>query len=140
MKKDVIISIHGKQELGDPEADVVELTTAGRFYRRGDAYFVSYEESEMTGLLGTRTTLKVLPDAVSVIRTGLCPSQLVFERGKRHVTLYNTEYGSLEVSVSTERINHALTDDGGTIDVRYAIEIDHVHAGVNELSVSVRNA
>ena len=140
MKKDVIISIRGKQELGDPEADVIELTTAGRFYRRGRAYYVSYEESEMTGLLGTRTTLKVQPDTVSVIRTGLSPSQLVFERGKRHVTLYHTEYGSMEVAVSTERIEHALTDEGGTIDVRYAIEIDHVHASVNELSVSVRDA
>ena len=45
MKKDVIISIKGLQQMDDPETDEITLTTEGRFYRRSGSYYLTYEES-----------------------------------------------------------------------------------------------
>lgn len=140
MKKDVIISIYGLQEAEGAMADNITLVTKGKYMRRDGQYYVYYDESELTGLLGTRTTLKIDKDVVVVSRTGLYPSQLVFEQGRRHTSLYHTEYGDLIVGVNTERIKSSLDDDGGHLDVQYAVEIDHALAGTNHLKVDIRAA
>ena len=53
-----MITIKGTQ-FADNEQDSVELTTVGRLYRRGEAYYICYNESEATGFDGAKTTLKV---------------------------------------------------------------------------------
>ena len=140
MKKDVIISIRGLQEQGDEAADPITLVTPGRYYRKNDSYYISYEESELTGLAGTRTTLRVKPDYVKLVRTGLYPSELLFELGKRHMSLYHTDYGDLSIVVSTNHIRNTLTDDGGELDVQYTVEVANTPVGVNHLSLTIKNA
>lgn len=140
MKKDVLISIYGLQEAEGTAPDNITLVTKGKYARRGGRYFVSYDESELTGLVGTRTTLQIDKDMVVVHRTGQYPSQLVFEKGRRHTSLYHTEYGDLIVGVNTEHIRSSLDDDGGSLDVQYAVEIDHALAGTNHLKVDISTA
>ena len=140
MKKDVIISIRGLQEQDGEAGDPITLVTPGRFYRKNDSYYISYEESELTGLAGTRTTLRVKPDYVKLVRTGLYPSELLFELGKRHMSLYHTDYGDLSIVVSTNHIRNTLTDDGGDLDVQYTVEVANTPVGVNHLSLTIKNA
>lgn len=42
MMKDVIIKIKGTQGI-DGEQDEIELTTDGRFGKRGDSYYMTYD-------------------------------------------------------------------------------------------------
>ena len=140
MKKDVIISIRGLQESQGEAADPITLVTSGRYYRKNGLYYISYDETELTGLEGTRTTLRVKPDYVKLVRTGLYPSELVFELGKRHVSLYHTDYGDLSIVVSTQSIQSTLTDDGGDLDVKYAVEVANTPVGINHLNLNIKNA
>ncbi len=140
MKKDVIISIRGLQQSEGDTGDPITLVTAGRYYRKNDCYYISYEESPLTGLEGTRTTLRVKPDCVKLVRTGLYPSELLFELGKRHVSLYHTDYGDLSIVVSTRSIRSSLTDDGGELDVQYAVEVANTPMGINHLNLKIKNA
>lgn len=140
MQKDVIISIYGVQQDEDDEPQPVTLVTTGRYYRRGLSYFVSYDESELTGLAGTHTLVRVGPDGVQVTRTGNYPSQLVFEQGRRHLSLYHTDYGDLSVCIDTQHIENTLTDDGGRIDVRYLVGIDSMPPGMSRLKMEIQNA
>ena len=140
MKKDVIISIRGLQEQDGEAGDPITLVTPGRYYRKNDSYYISYEESELTGLAGTRTTLRIKPDYVKLVRTGLYPSELLFELGKRHMSLYHTDYGDLSIVVSTNHIWNTLTDDGGDLDVQYTVEVANTPVGVNHLSLTIKNA
>ena len=140
MKKDVIISIRGLQEQDGEAGDPITLVTPGRYYRKNDCYYISYEESELTGLAGTRTTLRIKPDYVKLVRTGLYPSELQFELGKRHMSLYHTDYGDLSIVVSTNHIRNTLTDDGGDLDVQYTVEVANTPVGVNHLSLTIKNA
>ena len=140
MKKDVIISIRGLQESQGEAADPITLVTSGRYYRKNGLYYISYDETELTGLAGTHTTVKVGTDTVKVIRTGLYASELQFELGKRHMSLYHTEFGDLSIVVSTNHILNTLTDDGGDLDVTYTVEVANTPVGVNHLTLNIKNA
>ena len=139
VKKDVIVSISGLQQADEQEPDKVELVTPGRFYLRDGNYYISYHESELTGMEGTRTTVKVGPGRrVSITRTGRNHSQLCFEPGQRSNALYQTEYGPLNVATITERVESCLGSDGGSLEIRNAVEIDNVYAATNHLKIDVR--
>ena len=64
----------------------------------------------------------------------------MFETGKRNLSLYHTEYGDLSVVISTRSIRSTLTDDGGELNVSYAVEIGSSPVGVNQLSLNIQNA
>ena len=138
MEKDVVISIKGIQKYENTDPDVIELVTAGRLTRVGESYTLSYQESELTGLEGTLTTFQIEKDRITLMRVGEVNSQMVFEEGRRHLYMYNTPYGALSVGVSTRRMRSDLRRDGGSIEIHYAIEIDHAVAGQNLFQISVR--
>lgn len=140
MKKDVIISIRGLQATEEGAGEPITLVTPGRYYRRNDCYYITYEETALTGLEGTRTTLRVRPDYVKLVRTGQYPSELEFVRGKRNLSLYHTDYGDLSVVVATKSIRSSLTDEGGDLDVKYAVEVANTSLGINHLQLNVKNA
>ena len=52
------------------EPDTVELVTGGVLEDQGNAWFLSYEESDLTGMGGVTTTFIVEPDKVTLKRTG----------------------------------------------------------------------
>ena len=138
VKKDVIISIKGLQQDPEGESDTITLVTAGRYYRKNDHYYISYEESELTGLEGTLTTFQIERDRVTLLRVGEVNSQMVFEEGRRHLSMYDTPYGALSVGINTRKMRAELDARGGSIEIDYAIEIDHALAGQNLFRIHVR--
>ena len=139
MDKSVIISIRGIQSLNDDPPEVVELVTEGRLMDCGDAgYTLSYQVSEITGLEGTLTTFQVEPDCITLMRMGEFNSQMVFQPGRRHFSMYNTPYGALSIGINTKKMRADLDESGGQIEINYAIEIDHAVAGENAFHIDVR--
>ena len=105
----------------------------------GDAgYTLSYQESEITGLEGTLTTFQVEPDCITLMRMGEFNSQMVFQPGRRHFSMYDTPYGALSIGVNTKKMRADLDENGGEIEIDYAIEIDHAVAGENTFRIDVR--
>ena len=139
MENNVIISIKGKQSYEDMEDETIELVTEGRLSRDEGGYTLTYQESELTGLEGTLTTFQIEPERITLLRIGEVNSQMVFEQGRRrHLSLYDTPYGSLSVGVSTRKMHAELGLSGGSIEIDYAIEIDHAVAGQNLFQINVR--
>lgn len=136
MKKDAMISIKGIYDI-DGERDVIELLTCGRFYRKDNSYWLSYNESETTGFAGHRTTLRVEPDKVTMRRTGASQSNLVVQKGCRHQCSYETGYGAIMVGISGEHIANDLTDSGGTVDFSYSMDINTVLTSENRVIIKV---
>lgn len=138
--KDVFISILGLQDYEGTDGDSVELTTTGKLTRTAQGYHLSYQESALTGMEGTQTNIEIFPRSVVLTRTGQVCSEMVFEQGVRHLSLYNTPYGSLEVGVAARKIHSTIGDRGGELEVNYSIDIDHRLAGENSFSLKVREA
>ena len=140
MEKSVILSIRGQQTFEDNSApEVIELVTEGTLTGHPDGnYTVRYQESELTGLEGTQTTIQVAPGSVSILREGQVNSQMVFEEGRRHLTMYNTPYGAMSIGVNTRKMKVDLDETGGSIEIDYALEVDHAVAGQNLFQIYVR--
>lgn len=136
--KDVWISIHGKQDYEDSHNAPIELTTAGKLTRTEQGYQLSYEETALTGMEGTLTRFDIAGRQVTLTRTGEICSEMVFEPGVRHLSLYRTPFGNMEVGVAARKVYSTIGDEGGELEVNYSIDIDHEVAGESTFSLRVQ--
>lgn len=138
MKRDVILSIRGRQTYADQEPEVIELVTEGTMEFRDGGWDISYEESALTGLEGVTTTFRVKPGKVILKRTGSLRSQMVFEQGVAHDTLYQMAFGTLLMTVKATFVFFDIVEDGGTIDLSYNLDIENTQAGIIDYHLDIR--
>ena len=138
MKKDVVLSIRGRQTYADMEPEVIELVTEGVLEDQGNAWLLSYEESDLTGMGGVTTTFIVEPDKVTLKRTGKLNSQMIFQKNVVHESLYQMPFGALMLSVKATRVFFDIVPDGGVIDLSYDISIENSEAGVIDYHLDIR--
>ena len=114
MREEYLIRIHGVMEQDD-DRDSVELMTRGSFVCREGSFYITYKETEATGYDGCTTVVRVNRDQrrVSMLRYGKNTSQLVIEKGVRHICHYETAYGAMSLGVAADEIESHLTEDGG---------------------------
>ncbi|MFI3227886.1 MAG: DUF1934 domain-containing protein [Clostridia bacterium] len=139
MKKDVIISINSTQEFEDCDPDKISLVTEGAFYKKQNKYYIKYDESALSGIENTKTTLKIEPDMVTLIRTGANASQMIFKQDEHHVGLYQTIAGPYTLGVKTKNINNAIHDEGGKLELEYEVELNYQTAGYNTFKIEIKN-
>ena len=138
MKKSVVLAICGRQKYADQEPDVIELVTEGTMEYRDGGWDICYEESDLTGLSGVTTTFRVENGQIVLTRTGRLHSQMVFQEGVNHDSLYQMEFGALMITVCASRIFVQLGETGGMIDLVYGIEIEHSTAGEVDYHLDIR--
>ena len=63
---------------------------------------------------------------------------MVFQPGVLHESLYQMEFGALLITVCATKIAHTLTDQGGTVDLVYGIDIEQSAGGVVEYHLDIR--
>ena len=138
MKKKVMLSIEGRQSYAGQEPEVIELVTEGTLEQTVDGWIISYDESDLTGMQGVTTSFTVLPKKLILTRTGKLNSQMVFQEGIRHESLYQMEFGALMLSVCARKICVELDPTGGVIDLSYGIEIEQTEAGVIDYHLDIK--
>lgn len=138
MKQNVILSILGRQTYMGQEPDQIELVTEGVLENQGNAWLLSYEESDLTGMSGVTTTFVVEPDKVTLKRTGKLNSQMIFQEGVTHESLYQMEFGALMIAVRADRVIADICHDGGMIDLIYTIELEQSAAGTIDYHLDIR--
>ena len=97
-----------------------------------------YQESELTGLAGVTTTFRVEPGKVLLNRTGRLSSQMVFQQGVSHDSLYQMAFGALMLTVKATFVYFDIVPDGGVIDLSYNIDIENTEAGVIDYHLDIR--
>ena len=133
----VMLSIRGVQNYQDAEPDVIELTTEGTMEKQKEVWEITYEESDLTGLAGTTTAFRVGPRGVVLKRTGKLENQMIFMEGRRHESLYQIDIGALMIAVRATSVKSDLTEQGGTVDIVYNIEIEDTAMGTMEYHLTV---
>ena len=137
-KLPALLSIRGEQYFDDIDPDATELMTEGTMVLTEDGMVLSYEETELTGMEGTTTTFEVKGPQVILTRTGTVNSQMVFEEGRQHTSLYETPFGELTVDIQTSTLKHNLTQRGGVMEIKYSIAVEHTVTGRNCFKIRVR--
>lgn len=138
MKTPVMLAIEGRQSYAGQEPEVIRLDTEGTMEFRDGGWDITYEESELTGLLGVTTTFRVEPGRVTLSRTGKLSSTMVFQEGVSHDSLYKMEFGALMITVTATRIFCDLTPAGGFLDLVYHIVIEDSEAGEIDYHLDIR--
>ncbi len=137
LKKNVQISITGIQET-DGEPEKYELVTDGELESDEDHTILSYMESKLTGLDGTKTTFDVAGGRVILTREGAISSQMLFEEGRKHYTLYETPVGAVTMGVNTLGMSSSLKNGVGNLDIHYVIDVDSSVVSRNRFKISIR--
>ncbi len=140
MKNKCIVSIKGMQTYNDETDDTdVSLTSEAEFESDGDGvYFVSYEESELTGLEGTQTCIEIGKNYVSLQRNGAVNTNMLFMKDRKTSSFYATPYGDMLIGIFTDNLKIDLSDDGGTISADYYIDINNESTGKNNFEIEIK--
>ena len=121
----VLLSIVGTQSNG-PSQDSVEMLTEATFEQLGDITDIRYNESDDSGFEGCKTHIRAIGEAcVTMTRSGQYASQLILEKGQRHLNHYDMGFGQLVMGVNTSKISNTLSPEGGELTVSYTLEMNH---------------
>lgn len=124
-----------------PEPEIMDINSFGNYVDDGERISISYNESEATGMedsLTTVTFLKSDPSVVSMIRSGLVSTTLVFEEGKRHHCMYKTPFMPFEVCIRTIKVDNTIIGFG-SLSLDYIVEIRGAKAERTRFSFQILN-
>ena len=137
MKK-VMISIKGSQENDNTEEDTFELMTDGEYGSENGVSTFTYIESEITGYNGLLTTFSVEPDRVVLSRGGGINGDMIFSETQKHHFLYETPFGMITMGINTHHIHKDMRDDGGNLEIQYAIDVDNMIVSRNLFKIDIK--
>lgn len=123
-----------------PEPNESVLTTYGIAEKTPDgAVRISYEDSEITGLLGCLTTFVLVPDgSVVLLRRGELRTCMIFRRGIRQVCEYGADGNVSTVVLHTHRLEYETGEAGGRLFAEYSVEVRGTVVERNGIDLSYR--
>ena len=139
MKKEIMIKVVGKQKNTEGEENTIELTTEGTIYTKKDNTYIVYKESEISGMEGTTTSLKIEDDKkITMKRYGQTTSSLVFEKDKINKSDYSTAYGDFEIEIMTSFLDIDIKEEKqkSKIEIKYHLVIPGFTESENRLLVT----
>ena len=136
MEKSAVISIRSFSDLDKDE--VVEVVTPGKFHLGESEFKAVYEESEISGMDGTTTTLVIKDDVLVLEREGSTSTRMEFKKGEDVISLYNTPYGMMNINISTKELDIDMDEDGGVIYTKYVLGLEGQPGITTELKVKIR--
>lgn len=138
LDEDVEIMLPERLE-DEQDCETLEMITEGIVRVRSGRVEIVYDEGELSGMEGSRTTVsyaKNEPRTVSMIRTGAVSTVLVFERGVRHLCTYETPYMPFQIGVLALSVDNRLESEGEIV-LDYLIEIRGAQAERCKMTMKV---
>lgn len=121
----------------DDESDSIEMVTEGDYSYGGGVIHLAYDESELTGMQGTRTSFEVEGSCVNMTRVGTVNSHVMFHTGERHLFAYGTPEGVMTMGVETHSVVNRLGAAGGNLELHYTIDVMGTQISRNEVLINV---
>ncbi|AVQ37642.1 TPA: DUF1934 domain-containing protein [Clostridium botulinum] len=123
MKKKALIHVLSSVPETKEKNDSIEVVTPGNFYKKDRNYYAVYEETAISGMEGTTTTLKISEKNFSLIRMGSTSTKMDFALNKKNMSMYSTPYGTLEININTKKLDINIDDNGGSIYIDYIMSV-----------------
>lgn len=132
MDKKAIIKVISNASMEDEER--IEVISPGIFRVLEGRYEAEYEETELSGMEGTTTFLKIDENQIILEREGTTTTKMVFNLDEPCISLYNTPYGMLELAITTNDMYIELDENGGELRIEYDMAV----AGQEPLSTELK--
>lgn len=134
MNKKAVISISSMQGV---DAEPIAVITPGKFYIKDETYYARYEETEISGMKGTTTILKIKSDELVLMRSGTTSSKMKFAKDLKNISMYDTPYGTLHITTNTKEIKIDVDENGGKVFVKYDMDISGEKIPITTLKVEI---
>jgi uncharacterized beta-barrel protein YwiB (DUF1934 family) len=124
------------------EREHMEMTVEARYHDDGSRVSIAWDESDASGMEGSRTTIafqKAEPHVISMLRTGSVKTALLFEKGRCHECVYQTPLAPFDVRVQTERVHNAV-ETMGTLDLEYIVQMKGAEAEQTKMRIVILRA
>ncbi len=126
------------EELTVFDGDELEINTNGIKKDENGRIELLYDETELTGMEGSTTSIsfsEAEPELITMVREGSVSTALVFEEGKRHHCVYKTPYMPFEVCVHTLKVVNKIETER-SLYIDYIIEIRGAKAERTKLELN----
>lgn len=117
--------------------ETTEMITTGGWYQKMGKDYIVYVDRELVENVETHTRVTIDGDQVSIIRKGGNDTHLVFQKGVRHMSPYQTPFGFLEMISYTHDLQLSSTDTSLDLSVTYSLELNGTDMGKNIFHIVV---
>ena len=118
------------------ESDTYTFCTTAGMKTECGVVTITYEEN--TGCTSEIIFDTGKPGMVTIHRTGGIMNTIVLEKGKRHISVFNTPVMPFETAVLAKKVDVNMTyEDGGDIDLDYLVELRGMDLQRTEMKIHV---
>jgi uncharacterized beta-barrel protein YwiB (DUF1934 family) len=123
LNSEIKIKVVGTQVDEYGEENKIELVTEAKYYKKANASYIVYEESELSGMENSTTRLKIQKDRVQMKRYGSTSSDMVFDEAESHRLDYHTPFGIFKMEIETVELEVSLNEalKGSKIEIDYTL-------------------
>ncbi len=126
----------GQPIMPTEEGDTYTFCTTAGMKTECGVVTITYEEN--TGCTSEIIFDTGKPGMVTIHRTGGIMNTIVLEKGKRHISVYNTPIMPFETAVLAKKVDVNMTyEDGGDIDLDYLVELRGMDLQRTEMKIHV---
>lgn len=121
------------------ECDHTETMLEGSYHDDGTRVTIRYRESELSGMDGSTTSVSFHKNdkrLITMLRDGNVKTALVFEEGRRHLCVYQTQFMPFDVCVQTRRVENKV-EESGTLLIDYIVELRGAQAEHTKLHLQI---
>lgn len=93
----------------------------GRMAEKNGINYVFYEESEVTGLEGTKTTIKWNDERIIILRSGTLDHRQEFCQGLVDKSLYQTPYLKIPLETATKYLYTGFRKGVWNLEIEYSL-------------------
>lgn len=135
-KQALQIKVHSQIIDGNGEVNEMTLYTSATYKHEHNKAFLMYEETEVSGMEGTKTLLSYDRKVLQIKRFGKTDSLLRIEVGESYENIYKTEYGLFLMTTTGKSIRW---EDGMNlhIEFHYQLEIEGDHGNPTEVRIHI---
>ena len=138
VEKQVMIRCKSIQRDERGKAEEVVLETPGVYGEDADCRYLTYEETSLSGMEGTTTTIRMYGDHVTLSRQGSFLQETEYRPGTVAKSEYITPAGPVEITVSSKEITDTVSGGKGRLRLIYDIEMKGLFSHLNEIIIDVR--
>ena len=120
------------------KAEEVVLETPGVYGEDENCRYLTYEETSLSGMEGTTTTIRMYGDHVTLSRQGSFLQETEYRPGTVAKSEYITPAGPVEITVSSKEITDTVSGGKGQLRLVYDIEMKGLFSHLNEIIIDVR--
>ncbi len=139
MTKDVIVTIRGLQNGPETDGEPIEMIVAGEYFYKNNKHYILYDEVMEGESQITKNRIKVSDGQMELFKSGAVNVHMAFEKDVKHVSNYNTPYGTLAMGIDTKKVEIKETEHEMDIFAEYAMEMNYEFVADCNISINVKS-